>query len=96
MAISKSEARKLAKNGMELGAQVVRGVLTAGPEGLTVDGKDITAWLAQHAGSEVILIAAPVEKIAIESQIKTCYTCGRDYKGDSCPHCATARARLRG
>jgi len=96
MAISKSEARKLAKDGLEMGAHVLRGVVTVGPDGVKVDDRDITEWLAQHEDSELILIAAPVGKIAIESEIKTCYTCGRDYPGHTCPHCAEARARLRG
>jgi len=96
MAISKSEARKLAKDGLEMGAHVLRGLVTVGPDGVKIDDQDITEWLARHENSELILIAAPVGKIAIESKTKTCYTCGRDYTGDSCPHCAEARARLRG
>ena len=95
MAISKSEARKLAKDGLEMGANVIRGVVTIGPDGVKVDDRDIAEWLARYADSELILIAAPVGKIAIESAVKTCYTCGRDYTGDTCPHCAEARARSR-
>ncbi len=96
MAISKSEARRLALNSMEMGAHVLRGTLTIGPDGVKVDDKDIAEWLAQYSDWELILIAAPVGEIAIESEIKSCYTCGRDYKGDACPYCAEARARLRG
>ena len=96
MAISKSDARRLAMNSIEMGAHVLRGVLTVGPDGVKVDGANIAEWLAEYADSELILIAAPVGPIAIESQVKTCYTCGREYTGETCPRCAEARARLRG
>jgi hypothetical protein len=96
MAISKSEARRLAINSVEVGAHVLRGVLTIGADGLKVGERDVSEWLAQHANTELILIAAPIGQIAIESEIKTCYTCGRDYTGNTCPYCAEARARLRG
>ncbi len=96
MAISKSDARRLAMNSIEMGAHVLRGVLTIGPDGVKVDDTDIAEWLTEYADSELILIAAPVGPIVSESQVKSCYTCGRDYKGTTCPHCAEARARLRG
>jgi hypothetical protein len=95
MTISKSEARKLAKNGLEIGAQVLRGVVNLGPDGVTIDGRDITTWLAQYVDAELVLIAAPVEKTSVEDELKTCFTCGRDYTGHKCPYCAEARARLR-
>ena len=96
MAISKSEARKLGKNGLEIGAQVLRGVVNVGPDGVMIDGRNISDWLAQYADAELILIAAPIEKISTEDELKTCLTCGRDYTGHKCPYCAEARARLRG
>ena len=96
MDISKSVARKLAKNGLEVGAQVFRGVVKVEPDGITIDGKDISAWLAQYDNSELLLIAAPVFSLDDEAVVKTCYTCGRDYVGEACPACAEARARLRG
>ena len=96
MAISKSEARKLAKNGLEIGAQVLRGIVNVGPDGVTIDGRDISDWLAQYADAELVLIAAPIEQIFVEDELKTCFTCGRDYTGHKCPFCAEARARLRG
>ena len=97
MAISKSEARRLTRVGMEAGARVLRGKLSVGPDGVvTVNDTSLAKWLQRFDGAEVILIAAPVGKIAIEDEVKTCYTCGRDYKGHSCPHCAEVRARLRG
>ncbi|MCG3208244.1 MAG: hypothetical protein FOGNACKC_01847 [Anaerolineae bacterium] len=96
MAISRSDARQLAKHSAEMGARVLRGTLTIEPDGLTIDGTRLAEFLAEYNGSEFILIAAPIGRSYIESEIKTCFTCGRDYRGDQCPHCAEARARLRG
>lgn len=96
MAISKSDARKLAINVSEMGAQVLRGVLTVGPEGTKINGVNVLEWLNQHAGSEVMLIATPVGSGVSGDEEKTCSCCGRDYKGETCPYCTEARARLRG
>ncbi|MBN1995296.1 MAG: hypothetical protein JW953_21580 [Anaerolineae bacterium] len=96
MPVSKSDARRLTKEATEIGAHVLRGVLTVGPEGAKIGETDILAWLTQYAHEELMLIVAPIGKIFIESEVKICYTCGRDYTGDNCPHCAEARARLRG
>jgi hypothetical protein len=96
VAISKSDARRLAKDGVEMGAHVLRGILTIGPDGAKIDKRNILEWLAQHADMELILIAAPINRVTAESQTKTCFTCGRDYQGDACPYCTEARARLRG
>ncbi len=96
MSISKSKARQLAINAAEMGAHILRGVVTIGPDGVSINGTNVSDWLVQHADSELMLIAAPVGKVIIESDLKTCYTCGRDYKGEVCPHCAEVRARLRG
>jgi len=96
MAISKSKARQLAMNATEMGSHVLRGVLKIKPDGANVDGTDVLEWLAQYADSELVLIAVSVGELPIEDEIKTCYTCGRDYTGKTCPHCAEVRARLRG
>jgi hypothetical protein len=96
MGISKSEARRLGLSAVELGAQVLRGVVTIGPDGAKIDGTDISAWLAEHAEAELVLIAAPVDQLAGENETKICFTCGREYQGNNCPHCAEVRARLRG
>jgi len=97
VAISKSEARRLTRVGMEAGARVLRGKLTIGPDGIvTINDKALAEWLQTYNDEDVIFIAAPVGNIAIENEVKTCYTCGRDYKSTACPHCAEVRARLRG
>jgi hypothetical protein len=94
--ISKSEARKLTINVTEMGAQVLRGVLKVGPDGATINNVELLDWLAQHANMEIMLIATPVGHAVDENELKVCPQCGRDYKGDACPHCTEARARLRG
>jgi hypothetical protein len=96
VSVSKSDARRLAKDGAEMGAYVLRGKLTFGPDGVKVGDRDILDWLAQHADSELILVAAPIGPIPLEKQLKTCLTCGRDYEGEACPYCSEVRARLRG
>jgi hypothetical protein len=96
VSVSKSDARRLAKDGAELGAFVLRGKLTFGPDGAKVGDRNILDWLAQHADAELILIAAPVGLVPLEKELKTCLTCGRDYEGEVCPYCTEARARLRG
>ena len=97
MTISKTEARKLTINVAEMGAQVLRGILQIGPDGeATINNVVISEWLAQHDGAEIMLIATPVGNAVDLNELKTCSQCGRDYKGEACPHCAEARARLRG
>ncbi len=95
MSISRSSARRLATSSIEMGAQVLRGLLTVGPEGLKVGEQDVVEWLAQHNGAELFLVAAPVDSTLFEDEVRSCYTCGRDYKGETCTHCAEVRARLR-
>lgn len=96
MAISKAEARRLAINVTEMGGQVLRGTLTIGPAGATVNQVNLLEWLAAHANTEILLVAAPIANAGADSEVKTCQRCGRDYRGDACPHCAEIRARLRG
>jgi len=95
VAISKNDARRLAKDGAEMGAYILRGRLVIGPDGVKIGDRDVTEWLARHADSELILIAAPIGQIVL-GQIKSCFTCGRDYEGEACGYCTEARARLRG
>jgi hypothetical protein len=95
MAISKSDARKLAINMSEMGAQVLRGVLTVGPEGAKSTG-NVLDWLSHYTGSEVVLIATSIGSDVSAGEEKSCSRCGRDYRGEACPYCAEARARLRG
>jgi hypothetical protein len=96
MAISKSDARRLSMNVSEMGGQVLRGVLTMGPEGATVNGVNVLDWLTRHAGTELILIASAVGEAVTSDDVQTCQRCGRDFSGEKCPSCAEVRARLRG
>lgn len=96
MAISKDEARRLAINVTEMGGQVLRGTLSIGPAGATVNQVNLLEWLAAHADTEILLVAAPIADAGADGEVKTCQRCGRDYRGDACPHCAAIRARLRG
>ena len=97
MSISRSDARQLAKNGMEMGARVLRGTLSVGADGtVTIGETDLTQWLAQHNEREIVFVAASIGRSNVDKEQKTCNRCGRDYVGDRCPFCAEARARLRG
>lgn len=96
MSISKEEARRLAINVTDMGGQVLRGTLTIGPAGAAVNQVNLLEWLAAHVDTEILLVAASIAEAGANSEIKTCQRCGRDYRGDACPHCAEIRARLRG
>lgn len=96
MAISKDEARRLAINVTEMGGQILRGTLTIGPAGAAVNQVDLLEWLAERANTEIMLMAVPIAGANSNGELKTCPRCGRDYRGDTCPHCAEIRARLRG
>ena len=98
MPISRNQARQLAKSSMEMGARVLRGTLTVAEDGtVSLNHTNLAAWLTELAGQEVVLVAAPVGRGgAADDEVKSCLTCGRDYVGDACPHCAEVRSRLRG
>ncbi len=96
MTISKTDARHLARLALEMGARVLRGTLTADGSETRIDETKVLDWLAQLTNGELMLIAVPMAEITAEEVVKSCNTCGRDYKGNTCPYCAEARARLRG
>ena len=96
MAVSKSDARRLTKDATEVGGHVLRGVLKVSSDGAAVGDTNLLEWLQNFNGSEIMLVGLRVEPSHIESDLKICYTCGRDYRGDDCPYCTEARARLRG
>ena len=96
MALSKASALRLAHNAMDAGAVTMRGPLVKSEDGqFTVGDRSLSEWLSQHAGQDLIIILAPVDTAA-QLQRRQCSACGRDYEGTECPHCAQARARLRG
>jgi len=92
---SKSEAQELASQAMDMGAGALRGFLHRDEADKWIVGStDVNTWLGRYEGLELILLALPIERGTPE--IKTCRTCGREYEGNVCPHCQTARKRLRG
>lgn len=96
MPVSRSDARRLANEAMNAGANVLRGTLAMNGSEITVGEKPIGEWLKQHAGREVVLVVARVARPDEEPDPVTCRTCGTDYVGVECPRCAAVRARLRG
>jgi hypothetical protein len=93
--IPRASALRLATTAHELGAEAVRGTLTQDERGRwTIGHVEIEAWLARHAGQELLLTLAQIE--AQPSGLRqTCRTCGLEYDGSFCPHCDAVRRRLR-
>ena len=96
MALSKTSALRLAGNAMDMGAVALRGPLSVGEDGEFIIGdRNLSEWLRRYVGQEVVVVLAPVDT-HLYDQVRQCGVCGRDYKGDECPHCTEVRARLRG
>ncbi len=96
MSVRKASVLELATFAYELEAGVLRGVLEKSPAGhWTVDGVSVEEWLAVYKGQAVVLIAASLQDDR-PMNAKVCRTCGREYQGLECPHCQSARRRLRG
>ncbi len=96
MSFSKVNALRLADHAMREGAVALRGHLERdGDNQLRIDGRSVSEWLGQYEGCDLIILLAPMEAGQSE-RTRQCGTCGRDYDGAECPHCASARARLRG
>ncbi|MFB0534730.1 MAG: hypothetical protein ACETWR_07090 [Anaerolineae bacterium] len=94
--VSKSDVQALASQAIDMGAGALRGFLQRGEAGEWIVGStDVNVWLGRHEGFELILLALPIGERGTPS-MKTCRTCGREYEGEVCPHCQTARKRLRG
>lgn len=94
--VSKSDAQGLASQAIDLGAGALRGFLHRGEAGEWIVGSTgVDTWLERYKGCELILLAVPIGEPGTP-ETKTCRTCGREYEGDVCPHCQTARKRLRG
>lgn len=96
MAVSKTNALRLASSAMDMGAVALRGLLSQEEDDrFTVGNRDLSEWLSRYAGQEIIVILVPVDT-SDQDQIRQCGVCGRDYQGSECPHCVEVRARLRG
>ncbi len=95
MALTKPNALRLASHAMNEGALALRGQLLQNEGGqYNVGDRNLSEWLAGAEGNEVIIILASVDTTAY-TRLQQCGVCGRDYEGEECPRCATARARLR-
>ncbi len=94
MSISRNDSRNLAALASRVGAATQGGQLSRAEGRFLINKTDVTALLEALVGKNVIFIVEAVIEEP-ESPDKTCLTCGRDYMGTECPHCANARGRLR-
>jgi rubrerythrin len=96
-AIPRASALQLASDARDTGAEALRGLLEKNENGRwTVGHIEIESWLSRHAGQELVLIAAALDNETPVAYTRVCRTCGNDYEGRVCPHCAAVRRRLRG
>ncbi|MFQ5577556.1 MAG: hypothetical protein ACE5G8_11285 [Anaerolineae bacterium] len=95
MKISYNDARNLSAAAARVGALVIGGQVSEEGGHFVVNQTDVTQLLKKMAQKNVVLIISQVEE-EVEEVTKTCLTCGRDYTGSECPHCAHVRSRLRG
>ncbi len=94
--IRRAAIYKLATAAQEAELDVMTGELRqsdAGP--WMVNGRSLTSWLAEHEGKEVVIVLSSLDDER-PMQLRTCRTCGRDYKDLECPYCRANRIRLRG
>lgn len=96
-AIRKADIRRLATEVYKLDGRTLEGVLRRDPvDGrLTINGVVLEEWLACDEGQEISLFTIPAES-SQPMEVQVCNTCGREYRGSSCPHCREVRYRLRG
>jgi hypothetical protein len=93
----KASIRELSKAAYELESGVLEGHLTRDSEsGVWMVGtRQLDTWLERYEGHEVVLIVASLDDER-PMPVRTCRTCGREYRGTECPRCREARIRLRG
>ncbi|HET91324.1 MAG TPA: hypothetical protein ENN99_11395 [Chloroflexi bacterium] len=93
----KASIRELASVAYELDLGIAEGRVRRGAaDGSWIVGDlELGAWLAKYEGQEVVLIVASLEDDR-PIPVKTCRTCGTEYRGGACPRCREARIRLRG
>lgn len=95
-AIRRAAILKLASAAYEMKLDVMNGPVTQTEDGRwRIGGHDLTAFLEQHQGEELVIVLGSLEdERAVET--RTCRTCGRDYTDLECPYCRANRIRLRG
>lgn len=95
--IPKANALKLGSTAREMGADVIRGLLEQNAAGRwTIGSIEVESLLSRHAGQELILAIAVIDRETAAAYVRTCRTCGNEYQGPTCPHCEAIRSRLRG
>jgi rubrerythrin len=96
-AIPRATALQLASDARDAGAEALRGLLETNDDGRWILGHiEVESWLSRHAGQELVLIVAAIDKETPMAYTRVCRTCGNDYEGRVCPHCEAVRRRLRG
>ena len=93
----RASVRELASAAYELNSGVIEGRLHRSAENgrWMVDDTELNALLTRYEDQQVVLIVASLEDDR-PIPLKTCRTCGTEYRGIECPRCRKARIRLRG
>ncbi len=87
---------KLAAAAHEAELDVMSGILEQDEEGHWRIGlQDLSTWLAAHVGEELVVVLGSLDDER-PLAVRTCRTCGRDYRDLECPYCRANRIRLRG
>ena len=87
---------KLAAAAQEAELDVMTGMLEKDDHGRWRVGlQDLSAWLSAHDGEELVVVLGSLDDER-PLEVRTCRTCGRDYKDLECPYCRANRIRLRG
>jgi rubrerythrin len=94
--VPKANALRLASTARDEGAEALRGLLEKNEAGRwTIGHIEVESWLSRHAGLELVLVAAAIDREAMAAYTRVCRTCGNEYEGRTCPHCEEVRRRLR-
>ncbi len=95
MTITRNGSHTLSATASRVGATVLGGQLIKEDNQYFINKTNVTRLLEQLLQQNVLLI---IEEVSEEKQkeVRVCLTCGREYTGAECPHCARVRARLRG
>ncbi len=87
---------KLAAAAQEAEMDVMNGILEQDEDGRwRVGHQDLSAWLAAHDGQDLVVVLSSLDDER-PLAMRTCRTCGRDFKDLECPYCRANRIRLRG
>ena len=96
MAIDRRDARNLSADGSKVGAVVLGGRLVKEGDRYVINKTDVTTLLDELLEQNIVLVFGAVAEQDQRTIVHTCLTCGREYTGSECAHCANVRSRLRG